>query len=429
MEKVCFTYEEEEPPSTVVSTDTQTKTLNLFSTKLHGQLCFESTHLIQNLPDVTLKINQKTKQFINRFYPGISYKTWMDWRWQVRNAVKNLKDLSSFVNLSLEEENALISLKERKSLAVTPYYLSLVDPENPMDPIRKCVIPVPDENIFSPGEAEDPLSENDMSPVPGIVHRYPDRVLFLATEFCSTLCRYCTRSRIVMKKVKRELLMSHWSSAIDYIKNHPEIRDVLVSGGDPFTLGDSHIELLLRCLRSIPHIEIIRFGTKVPAVLPYRITPKLCKILKQFQPVYISIHFTHPDELTTDTAQACSLLADSGIPLGSQTVLLKDINDSVEVMKKLMQGLLKIRVRPYYIYQCDPVIGSRHFRTPVRTGLEIIKGLRGFTSGYAVPNFVIDAPGGGGKIPLLPDYYQGIEDNEIILKNYKGELFRYPDYV
>ena len=288
------------------------------------------------------------------------------------------------------------------------------------------MVPTVGEFKISHGESSDPLSEEGDSPVSNLVHRYPDRALFLATGFCSAYCRYCTRSHMVAKD-KCHVGIKAWQPALDYIKAHSEIRDVLISGGDPLTMPDSHIEYLLSSIRNIPHVEMIRIGTKVPVVLPQRITRSLVAILKKYHPLFISIHFTHPDELTPEVGQACKRLADAGIPLGSQTVLLKGINDDVQTMKSLMHGLLKIRVRPYYLYQCDPIPGSAHFRTPVSKGLDIIRGLRGYTSGYAVPTYVIDAPGGGGKIPLLPDYFQGKENGDVILKNYQDKLFRYPD--
>jgi lysine 2,3-aminomutase len=281
--------------------------------------------------------------------------------------------------------------------------------------------------MVSPGEASDPLSEGNHSPVPNIVHRYPDRVLFLVTGFCSVYCRYCTRSHMVAKD-KCHIGIKAWESGLQYIREHPEIRDVLISGGDPLTMSDQQIEYLLARLRSIEHVEIIRIGTKVPVVLPQRITRSLVNIFRKYHPLYLSIHFTHPDEITPEVKEACDRLANAGIPLGSQTVLLKGINDDVTVMKKLMQGLLRIRVRPYYLYQCDPILGSAHFRTPIDKGLEIIRGLRGHTTGYAVPQYVVDAPGGGGKIPLLPDYFQGREDNYVMLKNYEGNIYKYPDF-
>jgi lysine 2,3-aminomutase len=277
-----------------------------------------------------------------------------------------------------------------------------------------------------PCEADDPLGEERQSPVSGLVHRYPDRVLLLVTDFCSTYCRYCTRSRVVghgaIYPNKNRLL-----KAVEYIRESPAVRDVLLSGGDPLTLSDERLEWLLQQLRPISHVDIIRFGTKVPAVLPQRITPKLVRMLKKYHPLYISLHFIHPQECTPEAYRACGMLADAGIPLGSQTVLLKGVNDQVETMKDLMHHLLRMRVRPYYLYQCDPISGSGHFRTTVEKGLEIIRGLRGFTSGYAVPTYVVDAPGGGGKIPLMPNYVQGRDQEFLFMKNYEDKIFRYPD--
>jgi lysine 2,3-aminomutase len=313
-------------------------------------------------------------------------------------------------------------------IAITPYYLSLLSPTDPSQPLRRTHIPVGGEFIQGIGEDPDPLHEDHDTAVPGLVHRYPDRVLFLTTGFCSTYCRYCTRSRMVGEtNGEYSFSVSQWEKAAQYIEAHPEVRDCLLSGGDPLSIGDDKLEWLLDRLRRIKHLEFLRIGTKIPVVMPQRITRKLARMLKRFHPLWMSIHFTHPDELTPETMEACARLADAGIPLGSQTVLLRGINDSLEVMKPLMQGLLRARVKPYYIYQCDPVSGSEHFRTPVERGLEIIRGLRGHTSGYAVPQFVIDAPGGGGKIPLLPDYVVGRDGDDLLLTNFEGGTYRYPD--
>ena len=289
------------------------------------------------------------------------------------------------------------------------------------------MVPVSNEYLRSPGEADDPLGEDRHSPVPGLVHRYPDRVLFLVTRFCSTYCRYCTRSRMVGSAPEYHFDRVRWERCIEYIEATPTVRDVLLSGGDPLTLADESLEWLIWRLRRIRHVEFIRIGTKVPAVLPQRITPALTRMLKRYHPLWMSIHCTHPDELTPEMAQACERLADAGIPLGSQTVLLAGINDQLETMRRLLHGLLQIRVKPYYLYQCDPITGSAHFRTPVQAGLDIIHGLRGHTTGYAVPTYVIDAPGGGGKIPLLPGYVAGRDDAGLLLKNFEGRYFRYPD--
>ncbi len=289
------------------------------------------------------------------------------------------------------------------------------------------MIPVSGEFARTVGEADDPLGEDGHSPVPGLVHRYPDRVLFLVTNFCATYCRYCTRARMVGHSGEYHFNYKQYQRAVDYIGAHPEIRDVLLSGGDPLTMSDDRLEWILSKLQAIPHVEFIRIGTKVPVVLPQRITPALTRMLRRYHPLWMSIHFMHPVEITPEVGRACGRLADAGIPLGSQTVLLRGINDKVETMKQLVHGLLRIRVRPYYLYQCDPISGSSHFRTSVEKGLEMISGLRGHTTGYAVPNFVIDAPGGGGKIPLIPEPMVGRDGDFVLLRNYEGRIFRYPD--
>jgi lysine 2,3-aminomutase len=280
---------------------------------------------------------------------------------------------------------------------------------------------------ISPGEEADPLHEDRQSPVPGLVHRYPDRVLLMALDFCAAYCRYCTRSRFVGGAGRRPFGRGQWEKAIAYLAATPAIRDVVVSGGDPLTMTDGPLEWLLSQLRAIPHVEVIRIGTKTPAVLPMRVTPSLTKMLRKYHPLWMSLHFVHPDELTPETEEACSRLADAGIPLGSQTVLLSGVNDDAGVMTRLNRGLMRLRVRPYYLYQCDPIRGSAHFRTPVSKGLEMIAALRGHTSGYAVPQFVVDTPGGGGKVPLLPDAVIGRDDQGLILRNYEGGRYRYPE--
>lgn len=372
----------------------------------------------------------KAEAFRKEFYPEITDIQWNNWQWQLQNRIKDLAGLTRILNLSESEHDAIASHKGPLPSSVTPYYASLMDRNNPFQPVRRTIIKVNDENKLAPGEADDPLHEDADSPVPGLVHRYPDRVLFLVTGFCSVYCRYCTRSRMVGNQGgEYRFSLNQWEGALEYIRQHTEVRDVLLSGGDPLTLSDEKLEWLLSRLRAIPHVEFIRIGTKVPAVLPQRITPGLLKVIKKYHPVWMSIHFTHPDELTPEVAEACSRLANAGIPLGSQTVLLKGINDNVETMKTLFQGLLKIRVKPYYLYQCDPVAGTSHFRTSVDKGLEIIAGLRGFTTGYAVPHYVIDAPGGGGKIPILPNSVVGHEDENLLLKNFEGNIYKYPDPV
>jgi len=370
-------------------------------------------------------IDPTIRTFRKKHFPGTTSSLWNDWRWQTTHRIQTLSQLESMISLSEDERLAFTRSPTMLPLGITPYYMSLVSPDDPGQPIRRSVIPTIFETMRGAGEADDPLHENAQSPVPGLVHRYPDRVLLLLLDFCSTYCRYCTRSRVVghgdihpgRKRLER---------AFEYISNTPSIRDVLLSGGDPLMLGEEKLAWILSRLRQIPHVEIVRIGTKVPAVLPQRITPQLVRMLRRHHPLFMSLHFTHPDECTPEAYRACTMLADAGIPLGSQTVLLKGINDDVETMRRLMHQLLKMRVRPYYLYQCDPISGSAHFRTPIEKGLEIIQGLRGFTSGYAVPTYVVDAPGGGGKIPLMPDYVVGTEKDALLLHNYEGGLFRYP---
>jgi lysine 2,3-aminomutase len=365
--------------------------------------------------------------FRKRFYPGVTRMQWNDWHWQLQNRITTQQDISRIVTLSSTEKAAFDRAGGTLPFAVTPYYASLINPDDPDSAIRRTMLPDFREAITSPGEAVDPLAEDDTSPVPGLVHRYPDRVLFLVTNHCSAYCRYCTRTRIMSNGTQHSASPFNWQAALRYIRTHTEIRDVIISGGDPLTLSDHKLEWLLKALRDIPHVEILRIGTKAPVVLPQRITPNLVRMLEKYHPLYMSIHFTHPDELTPEVQKACSMLTGTGIPLGSQTVLLAGINDDPDVMKRLMLGLLRFRVRPYYLYQCDPIIGSAHFRTSVAAGLQIIRSLRGHTSGYAVPTYVIDAPGGGGKIPLLPEYARGYEGDDLVLENYAGRTFRYHD--
>ncbi len=378
-------------------------------------------------PSADFVVGERSSEFRARCFAQATDAEWNDWRWQLRNRIKDLNGLARAFQLSEDERTMVQSLGDRLPVGITPYYAALMDPADPMEPLRRTMVPVGREDVTTPGELADPLAEDQDMPVPGLVHRYPDRVLFLVTSFCATYCRYCTRSRLVGKTGEYHFDKFQYQRAIDYIAATPSVRDVLISGGDPLTMADDRIEWLLSRLRAIPHVEFIRLGSKVPAVLPQRITPALCAILRKYHPFWLSVHFTHPDEVTPEVAQACGRLADAGIPLGSQTVLMKGVNDDVATMKRLMHALLKIRVRPYYIYQCDPIPGSSHFRTPVEKGLEILEGLRGHTTGYAVPQFVIDAPGGGGKLPLMPSYVVGREGDDLVLRNYAGETFRYPD--
>lgn len=372
-------------------------------------------------------VSLQSREFYNIHFPGTNAADWNDWRWQARSRLRTLAQLERAFDLSHDEREAIRLHEGSLPVAIPPYYASLMGKTDPAEPLRRTHVPVLAEYQLAPGEHNDPLGEDRDMPVPNLVHRYPDRVLFLVTGFCTSYCRYCTRSRMVgTAGGEYHFSTNEWDRQIDYISRHPEIRDCLISGGDPLTLSTDKLDGLLSRLRAIPHLDFIRIGTKVPVVLPQRITRRLAAVLQRHR-VWLSLHFTHPAELTLEVEEACNRLADAGIPLGSQTVLLKGINDTLAVMKSLMHGLLKIRVRPYYIYQCDPVAGSSHFRTPVATGLAIIEGLRGHTTGYAVPQLVIDAPGGGGKIPLQPDYLLGRRGGDLLLRNYKGQLHRYPD--
>jgi lysine 2,3-aminomutase len=370
--------------------------------------------------------NAKTAAFRRKFFPTVLNADWNDWRWQSRNRIRSLAQIEKCLTLSADERTALSQGGSMLPVGITPYYMSLLDPLDARQPLRRTVIPVTGEFVRTHGEADDPLGEDGHSPVPGLVHRYPDRVLLLALDFCSTYCRYCTRSRVVGHG---EILPNEarLERAFEYLRRTPQVRDVLISGGDPLALSEDRLDWIFSRLRAIPHIEFVRIGTKMPAVLPQRITRELCQVLRKYHPLWMSVHFLHPDECTPEATRACSRLADAGIPLGSQTVLLKGVNDDVETMKSLVHKLLMMRVRPYYLYQCDPISGSSHFRTSVAKGLEIIEGLRGHTTGYAVPTFVIDAPGGGGKIPLQPNYVVGYEGDDLVLRNFEGHSFRYPD--
>jgi lysine 2,3-aminomutase len=374
------------------------------------------------------RTTRQTRLFRKRFYPEITDLQWNRWQWQLRNCIRTPSQLEALLNLTDQERAALAEDGRKLPVSITPYYLSLVARDDGARPLRRTVIPTPQEFIRTPGEADDPLGEEADSPVPGLVHRYPDRVLLLVTGVCASYCRYCTRSRVVGhgQIIPQEARLR---KAFDYIRSTPAVRDVLISGGDPLTLSDRRLDWILTSLRRIPHVEFLRIGTKTPAALPQRITRQLCRMLRRHHPLWMSLHFIHPDECTPESYLACTRLADAGIPLGSQTVLLKGVNDDVQTMKRLFHNLLMMRVRPYYLYQCDPIGGSSHYRTPVAKGLEILEGLRGFTTGYAVPHYMIDAPGGGGKIPLQPNYLLGREGDDLLLKNYQGKIFRYPDPV
>ncbi len=373
-----------------------------------------------------MKVNRRDVLFSH-----ISDEDWNDWHWQVKNRITTVDELKKYIPLSREEEDGILRCLEEMRMAITPYYLSLIDPNDPHDPIRKQSIPTIYELNRSSSDLEDPLHEDVDSPVVGLTHRYPDRVLLLVTENCSMYCRHCTRRRFAGHHDKAPP-DTQLEQCIEYIKDTPKIRDVLLSGGDALLISDKKLEWILRKLKEIPHVEIIRIGSRAPVVLPQRITSELCEMLKQYHPIWLNTHFNHPNEITPESTIACEMLADAGIPLGNQSVLLRGVNDCIHITKKLVHELVKIRVRPYYIYQCDLSIGLEHFRTSVAQGIEIIEGLRGHTSGLCVPTFVVDAPGGGGKVPVMPDYIISQGNRRVVLRNFEGVITTYEepeDYI
>lgn len=363
---------------------------------------------------------------VKEFFPEVTDQQWNDWHWQVKNRIETVDELKKYIKLTAEEEEGIRESLKTLRMAITPYYLTLIDPENPHCPIRKQAIPTVEELKRSPADLEDPLHEDSDSPVPGLTHRYPDRVLFLITDMCSMYCRHCTRRRFAGQHdcatPEKQI-----DDCIDYIARTPQVRDVLLSGGDALLVSDEKLEYIISRLRAIPHVEIIRIGSRTPVVLPQRITPELVNMLKKYHPIWLNTHFNHPNEVTPESKQACARLADAGIPLGNQSVLLRGVNDCTHIMKKLVHELVKMRVRPYYIYICDLSLGIGHFRTPVSKGIEIIENLRGHTSGYAVPTFVVDAPGGGGKIPVMPNYVISQAPNRVVLRNYEGVITTYTE--
>ncbi|OYV07067.1 MAG: lysine 2,3-aminomutase [Verrucomicrobiales bacterium VVV1] len=359
-------------------------------------------------------------------WPDVTSEQWNDPRWQLRNRVDSLAELESRLTLTDEERAGVLLAGNKLAMSITPHFFNLIDPEDPNCPIRRQVIPNINEGWTAPEEMADPCGEDSHMPVPGLVHRYPDRVLFLVTDRCASYCRYCTRSRVV-SGVGEQHLDTQMEAAFRYLERTPEVRDVLLSGGDPLLFSDDKLDKILTRLRSIPHIQFVRIGSRIPIFLPQRITPELCAMLKKHHPLFISVHTNHPRELTTEVRDALGRLADAGIPLGNQSVLLEGLNDTVEIQKALVHKLLMCRVRPYYLYQCDLITGSSHLRTSVTKGLDIIEGLRGHTTGYAVPQFVIDGPGGGGKIPLNPEYVITREPGRVMLRNYEGGVFEYPE--
>ena len=359
-------------------------------------------------------------------FKDIPDELWNDWQWQVANRIETLEDLKKYVALTPEEEDGVKKCLGTLRMAITPYYLSLINPDDPYDPVRRQAIPTALELYQAPEDQLDPLHEDTDSPVPGLTHRYPDRVLFLVTDQCSMYCRHCTRRRFAGQN-DTAVPDCQVEGCIEYIRNHPEVRDVLLSGGDALMISDEKLEYIISELRKIPHVEIVRIGSRTPVVCPQRITPELCNMLKKYHPIWLNTHFNHPNEITEESKAACARLADAGIPLGNQTVLLHGVNDCVHVMKKLVQALVYIRVRPYYIYVCDLSMGLTHFRTPVSKGIEIIEGLRGHTSGYAIPTFVVDAPGGGGKTPVMPNYVISQTPRKTILRNFEGVITTYTE--
>jgi len=359
-------------------------------------------------------------------FPNVTDEQWNDWKWQVKNRIETLEDLKKYVSLTPEEEEGVKKTLQTLRMAITPYYISLIDPNNPDCPVRKQAVPTGKETYQSPADLLDPLHEDEDSPVPGLTHRYPDRVLLLITDMCSMYCRHCTRRRFAGQK-DGESAIERIDRAIDYIARTPQVRDVLLSGGDALMVSDERLEYIISKLRQIPHVEIVRIGSRTPVVCPQRITDNLVNMLKKYHPIWLNTHFNHPQEVTKEAAEACARLANAGVPLGNQTVLLRGVNDCVNTMKKLMHELVKMRVRPYYIYQCDLSMGIEHFRTPVSKGIEIFEGLRGHTSGYAVPTFVVDAPGGGGKTPVMPQYVISQAPGKVVLRNFEGVITTYTE--
>jgi lysine 2,3-aminomutase len=358
-------------------------------------------------------------------WADVPAEDWNNWKWQLKHRITKIEQLEQYMTLTADERAGCLFAKDKLALAITPYFFNLIDHQDPNCPVRRQVIPRAGEMHTAPEEMLDPVGEENTKPVDGIVHRYPDRVLFLVTDRCASYCRYCTRSRLV-SNAQDYNFHPEFNSGLEYIRNHPEVRDVLLSGGDPLLLSDNKLDHLLGELRKIPHVEFIRIGSRIPVFLPQRITPELCQILKKHGPIWLSIHVNHPNECTHALRNACEQLTYAGVPIGNQSVLLRNVNDDAEVMKSLIHRLLMMRVRPYYLYQCDLITGSAHLRADPRKGIEIIRQLRGHTTGYSIPQFVIDAPGGGGKVPINPDYIKEITEDAIVMRNFNGDEYRYP---
>ena len=373
--------------------------------------------------------NDLSKDFISHapgYWATDPPEDWERHSWQLKNRVNSLSQIEEHLTLCEEERSGILLSGTKLALSVTPHFFNLIDEADPEDPIRRQVIPRIEETLYEETDMADPCGEDSHMPVPGLVHRYPDRVLFLVTDRCAAYCRYCTRSRVVSGAGEQEL-ETDFEAAFRYLEEHTEIRDVLLSGGDPLLFSDQKLEKILSRLRSIPHIEFLRIGSRVPVFLPQRITPEFCQMLQKYHPLFLSIHVNHPRELTIEVKEGLERLANHGVPMGNQSVLLRGVNDDVETMRVLVHKLLMCRVRPYYLYQCDLIQGSSHLRAPASKGIEIIEGLRGHTSGYAIPQFVIDAPGGGGKVPVNPDYVIHRDDERILMRNYEGKTFEYPE--
>ena len=361
-----------------------------------------------------------------QLFPDVTDEQWNDWKWQVKNRIETLDQLNQYVKLTEAEQEGVRSVLNTLRMAITPYYLSLINPDDPYDPIRQQCIPTAAETHKAEADQLDPLHEDEDSPVPGLTHRYPDRVLFLITDMCSMYCRHCTRRRFAGQK-DCESPVERIERALEYIEKTECVRDVLLSGGDALMVSDSKLEYIISRLRKIPHVEIVRIGSRVPVVCPQRITPELCSMLAKYHPIWLNTHFNHPAEVTEESKRACEMLANAGIPLGNQSVLMRGINDCVHVQKELVHKLVMMRVRPYYLYQCDLSMGLEHFRTPVSKGIEIIEGLRGHTSGYCIPTFVVDAPGGGGKTPVMPQYVISQAPGRVVLRNFEGVITTYTE--
>jgi len=370
------------------------------------------------------------REFTSRrapIYADVPDEKWSSWRWQLSNRINSVEEFEKVLPLTDSERRALSSSNLFR-VDITPYFISLIDPDDPLDPVRQQVVPTSAEMVPFTSMMEDSLAEDRHSPVPGLVHRYPDRVLMLVTTQCASYCRYCTRSRIVGDP-SATFSRAEFEMQLEYLKRTPPVRDVLLSGGDPLVLAPKILEEILSRLREIEHIEIVRIGSRVPVFLPMRVTDELCEMLQKYHPLWLNIHVNHPNEISLELAQAADKLTRAGIPLGNQAVLLAGVNDNIHIQRQLVQDLVRIRVRPYYLYQCDLVEGAGHFRTPVAKGIEIMEGLRGHTSGYAVHQYIVDAPGGGGKIPVTPNYMLSMSDHKIILRNYEGYITTYEEPV